>query len=446
MKWVIPALAGVLVWGQSYAQVPYLKRVFVLNEGHYNYWTSTIEVPVTVGYVDMDTRQYVVFDTIWGARFGVDMLLEDSFLYVTADTFLIKYNIHTLERVAEAHAIGLRKMAISGLRLYVTRGELPSLGCCNSYLQVYDKNTLTLVAEADTTSTLLKWHSDGILVLGDSVYVAANNAFVWGNTVGYIVKFPVSNITAMDTINLGPDGLNPENILTDGINIYTVNNTDFTTTSVSTYARMAGTVNTVDLGMPSGCTGSELAHAYIYFQPYYADASWSQRSTQLLRTPTTSIGVLDTLPLGKAFYAIKYDSLNDYLWITETDFVHWGLLLAYTAQDHRFVDAFAVGVTPGALAFEYALRDTTTSTPTAVPSALTSTFRVITLPDQQVLFLGQVPEGGHVTVYDVTGQQVWHKALPAGAFYEIVRLPAVGSYLVILSTASEQNLQRIWVH
>ncbi len=403
----------------------YLKRIYVLNEGYHNYWTGQTEVPVTVGYIDMDTRQYVVFDTIWGARFGVDMVLEDSFLYVTADSFIIKYNVNTLERVAEAVSIGVRGIGISGQRLFVARGELPSLGCCNSYLQVYDKNTLQLIEEADTTTSPLKWHSDDVLILGDSVYVAVNNGFVWGQYVGYIAVFPVSDINNMRLVDLGPDGINPENLMTDGQNVYAFNNTDFTTSSVSTYARVAGTVTTVDLGLPSGCTGSALVDQRIYFQPYFADTSWTTRATYMLRTPISNIGVLDTLPLGKTFYQIFHDTLNGYIWITETDFQNWGLVIAYRVSDNSFVDAFAVGVTPGALAFEYGER-VTVGVEQADAEKLVD---VISLKDRSVVIINRSESNiERIVVTDAVGRTIYQEKA-GGQKVMVRRLPVAGVYV-----------------
>jgi len=420
------------------AQEKYVKRIFVLNEGHYDYWTGQTVVPVTVGYIDMNTRQYVSFDTIWGARFGVDMVLEDSFLYVTADTFIIKYNVNTLERVAEAHALGVRGLAISGQRLFVSRGELPSLGCCNSYLQVYDKNTLQFIEEADTSTSPLKWHSDDVLVLGDSVYVAVNNGFVWGHYVGYIAVFPVSNINNMRLIDLGPDGINPENLMTDGQNVYAFNNKDFSTSSVSTYARVAGTVNTVDLGLPSGCTGSALVNEQIYFQPYYADSSWTTRATFMLRTPTTNLGVLDTLPLNKTFYEISHDTLNEYLWLTETDFQNWGIVIAYRVSDYSFVDAFVVGVSPGALAFEYGEKITV-----GVEQIDNDEMVSITQLDNRTVMIinnGDVPIE-HIAIMDVAGKVIYNN-VTEGKRIIVKRFPSVGTYLVSIQLSDGTKLTK----
>ncbi len=422
------ALLGILlaVAFVSTAQEKYLKRIYVLNEGRYDYWTGQIVVPVTVGYIDMDTRQYVVFDTIWDARFGVDMILEDSFLYITADTFIIKYNVRTLKRVAEAHALGVRGIAISGQRLFVSRGELPSLGCCNSYLQVYDKNTLQFIEEADTLNSPLKWHSDDVLVLGDSVYVAVNNGFVWGQYVGYIAVFPVSDVNNMRLIDLGVDGINPENLMTDGQNVYAFNNTDFTTSSVSTYSRVAGTVNTVDLGLPSGCTGSALVNAQIYFQPYFADSTWTTRATLMLRTPTSNVGALDTLPLNKTFYQIFYDTLNGYIWLTETDFQNWGLVIAYRVSDYSFVDAFAVGVSPRSLAFEYGERVTV-----GIDDAqLNHEIDIIPMKDRTVMILNKSQSPvKEVMITDAVGKIIYKKAVNRERII-IRRVPSGGVYFV----------------
>ncbi len=432
----------------AFSQSVELLRVFVLNEGRYDYWTQTQVVPVTLGVIDLQTGTYTVFDTIEGARFGVDLEIDSGYLYVTADSYLLKYDLQTLERVAQAKAPGLRHLTIHGDRIYVARGDI---GCCNSYLQVYDKRDLSLIMELDTASTLLKWSTEDVLVLNDTLYLIANNAFVWGQQVGYLVRAPINNLQAMDTFSLQSNGLNPEALMTDGIYLYTLNNNDFTFASISRYAPNVADnsptkVTTVSLPVVSGCKGAVLAWNTIYYQPYYADLGvdtiWGDEVpfVDMVRFSTANMVVLDTLPVNRAtLYQFHFEPLNGQIWVTETDFVNWGLILVFDSL-MQLVDAYPAGIGAGALAFEYGVR-TVSGTPT-VHTGSSPTIQVIQ-PGPTVYLRWhsrEQPEIVMVHVMDVHGRVVqrvvWRVAhqpilaisLPSG-WYSLVVTDLTGSVL-----------------
>ena len=56
-----------------------VNQVLILNEGRYNYTTGEIEIPVTIGSYDPVTNNYSVVDTIEGARFASDMIINDDY-------------------------------------------------------------------------------------------------------------------------------------------------------------------------------------------------------------------------------------------------------------------------------------------------------------------------------------------------------------------------------
>ena len=84
-------LLGVLLSQVSFAQ-NYLHQVLVLNEGYFDYTTNQSVVPPTIGSYDPVTQIYTTVDTISGARFASDMIIEGEYIYVAADNYLYKYN------------------------------------------------------------------------------------------------------------------------------------------------------------------------------------------------------------------------------------------------------------------------------------------------------------------------------------------------------------------
>ena len=84
-------LLSVLLAQVSFAQ-NYVHQVLVLNEGYFDYATNQSVVPPTIGSYDPVTQIYTTVDTISGARFASDMIIEGEYIYVAADNHLYKYN------------------------------------------------------------------------------------------------------------------------------------------------------------------------------------------------------------------------------------------------------------------------------------------------------------------------------------------------------------------
>src|SRR6185436_3725776 len=128
----------------------YVNRVIILNEGHYDYVNMVQTVPVTVGAYNPVTHQYAAFDTILNARFASHVLVDGSSIYVAADSFLIRYDADTYQRLATATVTGIRKLAVWNNQLLVSRGEY--MVTFNSYFRAYDKSTLAFSYELTTAS------------------------------------------------------------------------------------------------------------------------------------------------------------------------------------------------------------------------------------------------------------------------------------------------------
>src|SRR6187402_2066578 len=79
----------------------YVHRVIILNEGYNDFNTGNQIVPVTLATYDPATKAYAVFDTIEDARFATEALVDGDFIYVAADSFLLKYDRNTLELIAQ---------------------------------------------------------------------------------------------------------------------------------------------------------------------------------------------------------------------------------------------------------------------------------------------------------------------------------------------------------
>ena len=318
----------------------YVERVLVLNEGYFDFSTGEILTPVTVGAYDPETETYTVLNEIENARFASDIVIYENAYYVAADKYINKYDLLTDELLASVEIEGVRKIAVDENYVVITRGEY--LMEFDSYIQVLDKNNLDLVfaipAEDENYST------EGVKIKDGIAYVAVNNGFNFGFEVGKITKINLASQELIETIDLGADGINPDNMMIDGENIYTLNNKDFSGSSVSSYHISSGSISTTNLiNISSGCGTSAYFDGNVYYQGMF--------STALSRFNTETSTILDDTEVGINFYGLAFDELNNLFYSGETDYFSYGKVNIFNLEG-SLLHTFDVSVSPGNFAFD----------------------------------------------------------------------------------------------
>lgn len=324
-----------------------INKVLILNEGRYDYTTGEIETPVTIGSYDPVTNNYSVVDTIEGARFASDMIINGDYFYIAADTQLLKYDLNTYELLASQLVTGVRNILIVNDNLFVSRGEYGV--SFDSYFQIYSKSDLTFISELDTTEGP-KWTTQNMVHADNKLYVAINNGFEWGNEKSLIGVLDLSTLSYLEEIDLGSDATNPDNMMITDDYIYTVNNKNwsgasFSKVDLSTHS--STTINVSDVS--TGCGTSCLRGDKINFQI-------SMDSVLLEWDPATLLSSGNPLGINQNFYELAYDEVNNYLYASETDYSTYGKVHIYDA-DNNLVSVFDCGVSPGTIVFD--VRNTT---------------------------------------------------------------------------------------
>ena len=324
-----------------------VNQVLILNEGRYDYTTGEIETPVTIGSYDPVTNNYSVVDTIEGARFASDMIINGDYFYIAADTQLLKYDLNTYELLASQLVTGVRNILIVNDNLFVSRGEYGVI--FDSYFQIYSKSDLTFISELDTTEGP-KWTTQNMVHTDNKLYVAINNGFEWGNEKSLIGVLDLSTLSYLEEIDLGSDATNPDNMMITDDYIYTVNNKNwsgasFSKVDLSTHS--STTINVSDVS--TGCGTSCLRGDKINFQI-------SMDSVLLEWDPATLLSSGNPLGINQNFYELAYDEVNNYLYASETDYSTYGKVHIYDA-DNNLVSEFDCGVSPGTIVFD--VRNTT---------------------------------------------------------------------------------------
>lgn len=361
-------------------------QVLVLNEGYYNMATQTQVVPVSLGSYDPVAGTYQQVLTITDARWGNHVAVEDGIAYVAADSLLLKLDADTWQLLDQAVVHGIRRFAIADDKLVCTKGEVGGLP---TYVEVLDKTTLDLLYSIDGAT--LPHSCEDVEVADGKAYIAVNNGFDWGNAVGYVGVLDLATGSWQGTIDLGPDGINPENLMVTADAIYAFNNKDFSGSSISRIGRTTGTLTyTSNVALNSGCAASALADGKVWFMEY--------AQGELARFDLATDAVADTLAGSPFVYGLQDDPLNGVLYATTTDFLTTGELhvLSYAGT---VIGSVPVGVAPGRLALDV-------RSATGMDAVEAEATAVHPNPAVDVVYLG-LPDGEPFTIVDAAGRTVF---------------------------------------
>ncbi|MFN5911948.1 MAG: T9SS type A sorting domain-containing protein [Bacteroidota bacterium] len=373
----------------------YVHQVIVLNEGYYDYSSAQILEPVTIGSYNPTTQSYTQVNTLADMRFASDAIIVGDVYFVAADTKIFKFDLNTHQLLATVDCPGVRNLAYADGKIIATRGEY--LVTFDSYLHVYNASDLTLI-NAFTTANGPQWATQNLVVDGNTVYVAVNNAYEWGNEKGIIGKLDLSNMTYGNEIDLGADGKNPDNMVISEGYIYTVNNKDWSGSSVSKVALDGSLNSTVNIAAAStGCGTSALRDGKIVYQ-----LSLATTLNEFDVVAMNNVGPLAGFDLN--YYELAQDPVNGYLYTSETDYFSYGNVYIYDNSNGLLHD-FAVGVSPGTIVFDVrsmAGIDEMAEEAVIYPNPAVSQINVVT------------KEGARLIVSDLSGKDVHSVALAEG--------------------------------
>lgn len=378
---VVAILGSIIHIGQDVHQVVFL------NEGYYDYFEQTQVVEPSIGIYNPETEVYQEVATISDARFGSDVLVHDELIYVAADTRLLIFDANSYDLLAETEVIGVRSLAVWQDQLIITRGEVEAL---DSYLQVRNAITLDLIYELENNDGPA-YPSQDIIIVEDEAFIAVNNGFTWGAEVGIIGILDLENQTYGNEIDLGENGTNPDNLMMADGRIYTLNNRDFSGSSVSVVdIEQASFVSTTDVALNSGCASSLLVEGHVHFVEYGVD--------KVARFDVSTEEVADTVEASQAYYGMAIDPVSGLIYATTTDYVSTGT--AYVLDtDYNELQMFEVGVAAGSIAFD--LREAT-----SIESNTQADFSVYPNPCHDQLVINTADEMFNYRILDIQGRTV----------------------------------------
>jgi hypothetical protein len=384
-----------------------LHQVLVVNEGFYDYQTGSIVEPVTIGSYDPISQQYQVVDTLENMRFASDLVIDGNFYYVAADSKIFKMDLNTHQEIANVACPGVRNLAIYQDKLIATRGEY--LTTYDSYLHVYQTSDLQLVQAFDTI-TGPKWATQNIVIDGTTAYLVVNNAYDWGNEKGIIGQLNLSNLSYGNEVDLGPDGKNPDNLIKFGSALYTVNNKDWTGTSISKFELTTLTPSTVNItNAIAGCGTSALRDDKITYQ-ISAETSLNNFDVNGMN----NIGPVNGINMN--FYELAQEPLSGDFYASSTDFFSTGTVYIYDASNTE-IHQFAAGVSPGTIVFDIRSSAGMTETITNFSISPNPTNDIITIQGKSTNDVINLIDLNGTTVLSSNESTLDISNLPAGIYF-----------------------------
>jgi hypothetical protein len=251
-------------------------------------------------------------------------------------------DLNSHQEISSVSCPGVRNLGIYQNKLVATRGEY--LTTYDSYLHVYDATNMTLIAAIDTIQGP-KWAAQNIVVDGSSAYIAVNNGYEWGNEKGIIGKLDLNALTYGNEIDLGPDGKNPDNLVKVGSFLYSVNNKDWSGSSISKVALDGSSNSTVNIATAStGCGTSALRDDKLVYQ-ISMETTLNEFDINLMNP----VGPVSGHTLN--YYELAQEPVSGNLYASETDFFSFGIVHIFNTSNTELA-SFNVGISPGTIVFD----------------------------------------------------------------------------------------------
>jgi hypothetical protein len=203
---------------------------------------------------------------------------------------------------------------------------------------------MSLIAAIDTIQGP-KWATQNIVLDGSSAYIAVNNGYEWGNEKGIIGKLDLNTLTYGNEIDLGPDGKNPDNLVKVGSFLYSVNNKDWSGSSISKVALDGSSNSTVNIATAStGCGTSALRDDKLVYQ-ISMETTLNEFDINLMNP----VGPVSGHTLN--YYELAQEPVSGNLFASETDFFSFGNVRVFNASNTELA-SFNVGISPGTIVFD----------------------------------------------------------------------------------------------
>ena len=307
------------------------------------------ETPPSLGVIDMFTFDHEELITFSDAGYATDMEIRGDEAIVVLENRVVKVDLLSGQILADTELIGAQEAALlEDGTVVVTRGGLDDAWQpleLTSHLVWLDGDDLGLEGELLPTEgpTL---PSQEIMVVDGKVYIAVNNGWAWGQEAGRLGCWDVAEDTYSEW-DLGEGAENPVALhVLDG-DLFTVNNGDWSSTSVTrtSLGDLSSTVTVALDGVSAGCNASAFVDTKLAVQIS------GENGLRLLDGPSMAWEEGEVLNAdAPSAYSLITHPMYGWTCAGVTDYVTFGEIQIRT-EEGALVATVPVGVSPGSLAW-----------------------------------------------------------------------------------------------
>ena len=307
------------------------------------------ETPPSLGRIDLTSFAYQEVLSFEDVGYATDLEIQNDAAVVVLENRVVKVDLTSGQIVADTELLGAQEAALlEDGTVVVTRGGLDDAWQplnLTSHLVWLDGDDLGLEGELLPTEgpTL---PSQEIKVVDGKVYIAVNNGWAWGQEAGRLGCWDVEQDTYSEW-DLGEGAENPVALhVLDG-DLFTVNNGDWSSTSVTraSLGDLSSTTTVVLDGVSVGCNASAFVDTKLAVQIS------GENGLRLLDGPSMvwEEGAVLNADAPSAYSLITHPT---YGWTCAgvTDYVTFGEIQIRT-EEGAMVATVPVGVSPGSLAW-----------------------------------------------------------------------------------------------
>ena len=307
------------------------------------------ETPPSLGRIDLTSFAYQEVLSFEDVGYATDLEIQNDEAVVVLENRVVKVDLTSGQIVADTELLGAQEAALlEDGTVVVTRGGLDDAWQplnLTSHLVWLDGDDLGLEGELLPTEgpTL---PSQEVTVVDGKVYIAVNNGWAWGQEAGRLGCWDVEQDTYSEW-DLGEGAENPVALhVLDG-DLFTVNNGDWSSTSVTraSLGDLSSTTTVVLDGVSVGCNASAFVDTKLAVQIS------GENGLRLLDGPSMvwEEGAVLNADAPSAYSLITHPT---YGWTCAgvTDYVTFGEIQIRT-EEGAMVATVPVGVSPGSLAW-----------------------------------------------------------------------------------------------
>jgi hypothetical protein len=408
----------------AHAQATYLKEVIIANGSDFSN-----PDPATVGAYNPVANTYTLFDSI-AVQSVQDIVVEDSFAYLAAESVIIKYNLNTHSRVDTIVYAGILSLSI--IDDYLAAGKYYGT---TPFVTFYDKNTLDSLFSIDSINNAVRG-----VVLKDSLYVPYNvvGSDFFSDTLGLLAVVDLSTHTVARIVALDTAGVGASSVFAYGNDIFVIADGSG---SLIQYHPATGSFDQYKIGISAIGNSKWFT---LQGEILYAEMDGKIGTYNMATHQVVNGNIIDLNAITSPSYfivAAAYDTINEQFYLNYSDFSSEGYSLVYDITGAR-IDSFHTGVANEAIALYYA------PIPTGVANiAAGIDLQIFPNPAINILHITFEAIGTvQLSLKDLSGRSVMERSISSnGVYQEQLSLAnlANGLYLLRITNGTESYTSKV---